>query len=874
MSKSTLQFEEIVRRARTMNTMEREAFVRESCGDDETLVSQVFLAIADQVQDVQDTDADDPRRLENERLGPYRIVRLIGSGGMGDVYLADRADEEYQQRVAIKVVRNGALSAQIQARLRMERQILASLQHPNIARLLDGGRTADGRPYLVMEYIEGEPIDSYCDRRRLSVEARLHVFKAVCAAVQYAHRNLIVHRDLKPNNILITADGTPKLLDFGIAKLLDARHTPRTIAMTHMDYRMMTPAHASPEQVRGDTITTASDIYVLGVLLYELLCGRRPFDLVGARLSDLERIICEQVPVTPSARFARTQNDSSELAADIAACRSTTPQRLVKNLRGDLDHVVMLAMRKEVERRYSSVEQLSEDIDRHLLGLPVRATPARWTYRANKFVRRNWVSVIFASTAVLLLIAFAVTTSMQSSRLAHERDIASAERLRAEQVSSFLVELFELSDPSRSRGEEVTARELLDIGARRVDLGLNDQPHTRAMLLDTIGRVYSSLGLYPESVRLLEESLAALVRLHGPKHLDIARAKVVLGAAYTDQGNYAQAQKELDEALAIQRELSGTATLDVARTLVAMGTLARARGIHEVAQEMYEQSLALYRQHGRERDPEVSSLLNEMAGLHLSRAESADAERLYRTALDIDRHALGQDHPQVAMHLVNLALTLQEQGKLPEAGPVYVQALQIMNRVLGAAHPITLDARANYGRFLHRSGEWERAERELREVLATNRTARGPTHAYVGHDHANLGMLLLDRDDAAGAHREFEAALAIYRQSLDENHPFIATALSGLGQSLNAQRKWQAAEMHLRKAADIGAEVFEADSRALAVARAELGYALLAQGKYAAARALLEPSVPILERQTSISPRIVVRAREALAQAKSERPAN
>ena len=281
------------------------------------------------------------RSLEGRRLGPYRILRKLGSGGMGDVWLAERADEEYQQRVAIKLVRSGLYSTQVQSRLRTERQILASLQHPNIARLLDGGRAPDGTPYLVMEYIDGEAIDVYCNRRRLPVAERIELVRTICSAVHYAHQNLIVHRDLKPNNILITPDGVPKLLDFGIAKLLDARHSANTVAVTHVEYRVMTPAHASPEQVRGDSVTTASDIYVLGVLLYELLGGRRPFQLIGSSFAEIERVICEQEPVAPSALLERTMHESPDLAADIATCRSTTPARLCKLLEGDLDSIIL-----------------------------------------------------------------------------------------------------------------------------------------------------------------------------------------------------------------------------------------------------------------------------------------------------------------------------------------------------------------------------------------------------------------------------------------------------------------------------------------------------------------------------------------------------
>src|SRR5687768_604720 len=326
----------IVAHARGLNTRDRGEYVRRACGADETLLSHVLLVLADAVGEKaaqeqgfwdevaagESTTASLVESLEGQLLGRYRLGRKLGSGGMGDVYLAERADDEYQQRVAIKVVRGGAFSPQIQSRLRMERQILANLQHPNIARLLDGGRAPDGTPYLVMEYIDGEPIDTYCDRRRLGLDARLALVRTICTAVHYAHQNLIVHRDLKPNNILITPDGVPKLLDFGIAKLLDTRQSLHTLAVTHMDYQVMTPAHASPEQIRGDVITTSSDIYVLGVLLYELLTGRRPFQLVGSRITDMEKIICDQDPLPPSEMAAKTALEAPDMAGDIAACRS------------------------------------------------------------------------------------------------------------------------------------------------------------------------------------------------------------------------------------------------------------------------------------------------------------------------------------------------------------------------------------------------------------------------------------------------------------------------------------------------------------------------------------------------------------------------
>jgi eukaryotic-like serine/threonine-protein kinase len=864
----------IIEHARDLGPLERAEYIRRACGSNETLLSQVLLALGgdashpgfwDEVA-AGESQAETPiPALEGQRLGRYRILRKLGSGGMGDVYLAERADEEYQQQVAIKLVRSGVFSQQVQSRLRTERQILAKLQHPHIARLLDGGRAPDGTPYLVMEYIDGEPIDSYCDRRRLSLDDRLRLVQAVCAAVQYAHQNLIVHRDLKPSNILITPDGVPKLLDFGIAKLLDTRHTLQTLAVTHMDYRVMTPAHASPEQVRGDVITTSSDIYVLGVLLYELLTGKRPFHLVGASLSDMERIICEQEAPPPSAVVSRMAQESPGLLAETAAHRSTSVARLQKQLRGDVDNIIGMAMRKDVERRYRSAEQLAADIDRHLTGQPVLATSDTWFYRARKFARRHAVAVTASIVAVVTLATFATVTFVQSKRIAYERDIATTQRARAEQVSSFLVELFELSDPSHSRGNQVTARELLDIGARRVNLGLADQPETRAMLLGTIGSVYESLGLYADSVQLLEEALRTRIRLHGPRHAEVAAAMAALGGALCERGQLQPCEEQLKAALDMQRDLFGPSALELAPTLMAHARLAQMRGALEDAEHYYNDSLDIYRKHGKERTSDAASVLNELGGLYSYRGQYERAAAMYRAALDIDRQALGNDHPHVGMHIQNLALTLHLQGKLAQAEPLYAESMQILSKVLGETHPQTLDASANYGRFLHRRGDLARAEEILSRVVELDRTVRGPRHAFVGHDLVNLGMLRVDTGRYADAERDFRDALDIYNEALPADHPYVASALSGLGRAQLEQNRFDDAERTLLRAQSIASKSMPADSPQLAATKSTLGRVRIAQHRSSEAAPLLRESYPILVQAQGENAVITQKTRAALA---------
>ena len=563
---------------------------------------------------------------------------------------------------------------------------------------------------------------------------------------------------------------------------------------------------------------------------------------------------------------ARTQRESPDLLTDIVACRSTTPARLQKYLRGDIDNIVGMAMRKDPERRYSSAEQLAADLERHLGGKPVVASKDTWLYRTRKFIGRHTLAVAASTAAVITLAAFATITFVQAQRIAYERDVATTERSRAEQVSSFLVELFELSDPSRSRGNQVTARELLDIGARRVSLGLTDQPETRAMLLGTIGTVYQSLGLYSDSIALLEQGLQSRIAIHGPRHPAVAQALRELGDALCDRGDLAQCEARLTAALDMQRQLLGADSLEIAPTLTAQAKLAQLRGDFDTAKQLYDQSLQLYRSHGKERTTDATSVMNELAGLYSYRGQHDQAEILYRAALDIDRQALGNDHPQIGMHLQNLAVALHEQGKLDEAAPLYQESMQILRRVLGENHPQTIDAAANYGRFLHRRGELARAEEVLSKVVELDRQARGPRHAFVAHDLVNLAMVRLDTQEQAQAEKDFRAALDIYAQTLPADHPYVASALSGLGRSLLEQNRLSEAEQTLRHAKEIATKSFAPDSPQLAAANSSLGRVLMAQRRKDEATPLLRESYPILLQVQGENAVITQRAREAIAQ--------
>ncbi|MEM9996487.1 MAG: serine/threonine-protein kinase, partial [Bacteroidota bacterium] len=493
---------------------ERLPYLRDACGDDTALFDEAAALVAadTDTHGLLDGGALDAvtgdalallgdLSLEGTQVGPYHLVRLLGTGGMGDVYLAERAspDEQaqFEQQVALKLVKPGMDSRQVLRRFQQERQILARLQHPHIARLLDGGVTERGQPYFVMEYVEGVPIDAYCDTHRLTVDERLALFQDACRAVLYAHSQLVVHRDLKPSNILVTenASGEPglrkptvKLLDFGIAKVLTDEDD--ATALTRTGKAVMTPAYASPEQVRGEPVGTGTDIYSLGVVLYELLAGQRPYALPEHDRLAAAQMLAEQEPEPPSTVVRRATTGGDTTGSQITDARRTQPERLRRRLTGDLDVICLTALRTEPERRYPTVAALLDDVRRHLTGLPVTARRDTATYRLGKFVQRHRVGVI---ATVVVGVLFAALASFYTVQLAAERDRAQAEAAKATEIAAFLEGIFEVADPSVAQGDTVTARALLDEGAARIETDLAGEPEVQAQMMTVMGNVYRSL---------------------------------------------------------------------------------------------------------------------------------------------------------------------------------------------------------------------------------------------------------------------------------------------------------------------------------------------------------------------------------------------
>jgi len=855
----------IVEEAQQLPEQDQLQFLRQACATDSQLYESAVAELYSRPHSRQEWFLDPPSSLEHsedsaqehptrtgQRIGAYRVIRSLGEGGMGEVFLAERADAQFNQQVAIKLVRRGLLSSQAQGRLRLERQILATLDHPNIARLFDGGTTEDGTPYIVMEYIDGEPIDTYCDRRCLTIEARLKLFQAVCAAVHRAHQNLIVHRDLKPSNILVTAEGTPKLLDFGIAKWLDDRQTMHTVAVTHADFRVMTPDHASPEQIRGEPITTASDIYVLGVLLHELLCGFKPFSVRGLRFAELERAICEDDAPSPSAAIGMARDSGHSSIEQLAAQRGATPARLQRQLRGDLDNIVAMAMRKEPERRYSSVEQLNADIDRLQRGLPVIARPDSWSYRSGKFIKRHGAALGLGAAFLALLIGFSVTTLIQSKRVAQERDIATrqrtiaeAERVRAETVSEFLVESFTLADPARARGDSITAKEILDAGAQSIHSKLRGQPELQATLMDTIGTVYLGLGQLDRAQPLIEQALSIRRTRFGDDNLDVARSLFSLNRVYAERGDLARAEQLARGSLALAERHTGADSLQTALNSCQLGVIMHRQDRWADAERLFQRCLDIRIARLGKTHELVADPLDNLAIVAMDRMDFDTAERLAREALAIDKLARDENHPLYARHLGNLASALQGKGDLEAAGPLYRESIDSHNRVLGPMHPDTIDAMNNYGRYLMKQGRLDEAQQIFTTMLARDRQIR-PQHAYVGHDLESLGRVALRKHDYVAAERYLSEALQIYHQTLPPGHGYITTTLTRLGRTLLELKRLDEAQATLDQAATSWAASYGENSPGHALAVAIRGRVWAKQGRTREAEQALTANYPIL----------------------------
>jgi eukaryotic-like serine/threonine-protein kinase len=780
----------------------------------------------------------EPSRI-GQTLGVYRLIGELGEGGMGAVYLAERADGQYNARVAVKLLRGGLASPELERRFLAERQILADVVHPNIARLLDGGTAPDGTPYLVMEYIDGQPLDVWCEK--LAVRDRVRLLMAVCAAVQHAHQSLVIHRDIKPTNILVTADGQPKLLDFGIAKLVasDAVETSLTTA-----FRMMTPTYASPEQLRGDRVTTATDVYSLGVVLYQLLAGRLPFDLGGLSFAEVERRVCEGEPPRPSTR---------------------APAEARRALRGDLDNIVLKALRKEPVRRYGSAAELAEDLRRYLAREPVTARPDTVWYRAGKFVRRHAVGVSAAATIVILLAALAGTSILQARRLAAERDRAETGRLTAERVTGFLARLFTAADPNVARPDTLSVRQVLDAGANRILAELRKEPEVRATLAVTMGEVYRNLGLYAPARALIDSALAIRRAVRPARDTAIATALYQKAELLYTEGEYDSTEVVHREALAIRRERLGPDHADIAASLNGLAAALDELGRFEESEKLYRDALAMdQRVHGQEHETVAVGMTN-LAGVLRSQAKYDEAITLLRSALPLNRRLRGDQHLDVAATLNQLSRTLALARRTDEALPFVREAIAIQQGVHKRPHPETAASLGNLAGILGQLGRLDESVATRRESLAMLRAVFGNHHPYIAATLNSLADALVRKADLAGAEATYRESLVQHRRTLKPAHPSIGFPLTGLGNVLVDRGRAIEAEPLLREAYDLRRRGLPENHWHTASSASALGACLTRLGRYAEAEPLLVKSLATFEGTFGAADDRTARVRERLA---------
>jgi eukaryotic-like serine/threonine-protein kinase len=826
---------------------------------------------------VDAVDLDDLLSIDGSRIGPWRVVRRVGSGGMGNVYLAEREEGGFEQRVALKLIRHGMDSVQILRRFESERRIQARLQHPNIARLLDGGLTNDHRPWFAMEYVEGESVDRYCNNNRLGVEDRLNLFITIASAVQYAHSSLVVHRDLKPDNILVSGPANAsevKLLDFGIASVLDDGDD--AVKLTRDGARPMTPAYAAPEQLLGKPVTTAGDVYALGVVLYELLSGCKPYNTNDISIHDLAKWKEQNPPSRPSS--VAVTGDAAGAGKqrhhpDQALLPAT--RRLRRRLEGDLDVIILKAMDPEPGRRYQTVEQFIADIQRHLAGQPVKARPESKRYRLGKFIRRHKPTVVAGTLVLITLLAGIVAFAWQYNIAAAERDRARIEAETSLQVAGFLQGLFASVNPSVSRGDMLTARELLDRGAAQIGTELAGQPDVQARMLDVLGDVYISLWMFDDALNMYKQALSIRQNLPFVRQEDVAQSYHNLGMAYNRDGRLSGADSLLTMAIDLKVNKFGERHPSVARSLREMASLNANRGRYDDAIEGYQMAISIYEEDGgTDHEETILSIKSDIGQSYYKKGDYTLAERYVRESLVRRRELYPGAHPSVSSGLHRLAEVLHEQARYEESRQVQFENLEMAASLYGEDHPVTALGYTNYAgllKTLERYAEAEAYQHRAHHIflgqlgddhpqvsisynnlanlkhdqgdldsavvyhalsLELTRRLYGDEHDEVANSLNNLGAVRLDQLRYAEAESLFRETLDIDIRILGEKHPFVAMDYQAVGITLMHQGKLDEAEPYLLKAIEITRETQGEDHPRFAIVNGEFGRLLLLKGEF------------------------------------------